>query len=108
MKKLKYRILYKLWVVWHSRLRDVFDLRVVKMWLSRRGCSVAAWFMMRDYYKPASRIYGWAHDIDHKYTERDRPFYHLCCNGNNGGWRTNLCDWLEGKWRALEDELRGY
>lgn len=20
---------------------------------------------------------------------------HMCCNGNAGGWRTDLCDWLE-------------
>ena len=24
-----------------------------------------------------------------------RPWYHLCCNGNAGGWRTRVCDWLE-------------
>ena len=27
--------------------------------------------------------------------EADRPFYHMCCNGNAGGWRTKLCDSLE-------------
>ena len=25
-----------------------------------------------------------------------RPWYHLCCNGNAGGWRTRICDSLEG------------
>ena len=33
--------------------------------------------------------------------EMDRPFYHLCCNGNAGGWRTTLCN-------SLEDYSTGY
>ena len=40
-----------------------------------------------------------------------RPWWHLCCNGNCGGWRTNFCDWLEGYpngWRGLEDRLYPY
>ena len=35
-------------------------------------------------------LYGW-----HGY-HNGRPWYHLCCNGNAGGWRTRVCDWLEG------------
>jgi len=42
------------------------------------------------------------------YTEENRPFYHICCNGNAGGWRTNLCDSLENYstgWRYHESKL---
>ena len=42
------------------------------------------------------------------YTEENRPFYHICCNGNAGGWRTNLCDSLEDYstgWRYHESKL---
>ena len=38
----------------------------------------------------------------------DRPWWHMCCNGDYGGWRTDLCDWLEGGkngWRYLEARL---
>lgn len=30
----------------------------------------------------------------------------LRCNGEKGGWRTDLCDWLETKARAAEDRER--
>lgn len=33
------------------------------------------------------------------YVDESRPRWHMCCNGNKGGWRTALCDWLETKWR---------
>ena len=33
-----------------------------------------------------------------------RPWWHLCCNGNAGGWRTKVCDFLEFTWR--DEELR--
>ena len=38
-------------------------------------------------------------------SEGNRPWYHLCCNGNAGGWRTSLCDMLEDEstgWRYHE------
>jgi hypothetical protein len=28
-------------------------------------------------------------------SDKPRPQWHLCCNGNAGGWRTRVCDWLE-------------
>ena len=54
-----------------------------------------------------SRVYG------HKYSELtdSRPWWHLCCNGDAGGWRTRVCDWLEGYpngWRGLEDRAYPY
>ena len=31
---------------------------------------------------------------DYSYDD-SRPWWHLCCNGNAGGWRTKFCDSLE-------------
>ena len=35
------------------------------------------------------------------FREDSRPFWHFCCNGNAGGWRTWVCD-------SLEDGKTGY
>lgn len=43
------------------------------------------------------RWWGWPHE----YIE-GRPWYQLCCNGNAGGWRTAVCDYMEIKWRNIE------
>jgi len=37
------------------------------------------------------------------YTPRSRWQHPFCCNGNLGGWRTRLCDWLENKARDAEN-----
>lgn len=37
-------------------------------------------------------------------TRGNRPAWHLCCNGDAGGWRTAFCDWLETGWRFSEYE----
>ena len=34
-----------------------------------------------------------------KYITTSRPWWHLCCNGDCGGWRTAVCDHLEHGWR---------
>lgn len=60
-------------------------------------------------YKIKYRLWYWWHCslrrfFDGKYPVgmyHDRPFYHMCCNGNAGGWRTDLCD-------SLEDYSTGY
>tara|TARA_R100001163_G_C5062172_1_gene199158 strand:+ start:234 stop:851 length:618 start_codon:yes stop_codon:yes gene_type:complete len=39
------------------------------------------------------------------YCDESRPWWHICCNGDGGGWRTTVCDWLEYRWRHLEDVL---
>ena len=31
-----------------------------------------------------------------------RPWWHMCCNGDSGGWRTDVCNHLEHTWRAIE------
>lgn len=33
-----------------------------------------------------------------------QPFWG--CNGNEGGWRTDVCDFLEAKWRKLDNESK--
>ena len=38
------------------------------------------------------------------YYTKSRPWYHLCCNGDAGGWRTNLCNYLEDKIRRKHNE----
>jgi len=45
------------------------------------------------------------HVIDYNQMFEDRPWYHPCCNGNRGGWRTSFCDFLEGTWRWHYQEL---
>lgn len=51
------------------------------------------------------RFYGWG--PNQKYMIRNRPWWHLCCNGDTGGWRTHFCDWLEWKWRKTKTYERG-
>ena len=70
---LMYNIKYKLWYIWHCRLRDLYG---------------------GDYY-----------------IMDNRPCWHMCCNGNAGGWRTRFCDWLEDYntgWRYYEYMLENY
>lgn len=43
-----------------------------------------------------------------KYVCQSRPWWHMCCNGDNGGWRTAVCDHLEGTWRHLEAKREGW
>ena len=35
---------------------------------------------------------------------KSRPWWHLCCNGDAGGWRTAFCDHLEVYWRTSPHE----
>ena len=74
---LKYEVFYRLWLFWHVDLRKFFDgfTPTEYGWLGKRRMPYA------------------------KYITESRPRWHLCCNGDNGGWRTGLCDWLEHKWR---------
>ncbi len=49
-------------------------------------------------------LYG----INDGYFGKTRPWYHLCCNGDAGGWRTRLCDALENYdtgYRKYEENL---
>lgn len=73
MDRLNYEIFSRLWIFWHSRARKFFDdVNPRPDWRTSGG------------------YHGW---FSH------RPAWHLCCNGNAGGWRTALCVYLEHKWR---------
>ncbi len=79
MKRFYHKLMCKtfqnLWSFWHKTLRRKFCRR------DRNG-------------RP-----------DYHQMFEDRPWYHLCCNGDEGGWRTDVCDYLEGTWRRHEEEL---
>jgi hypothetical protein len=34
-----------------------------------------------------------------RWFQGDRPRWHMCCNGDAGGWRTKFCNWLEEGFR---------
>jgi len=69
-------------------------------------------------YHVKSFMWSWWHmELPNKFGNRmhwlmnSRPWWHMCCNGDRGGWRTDFCDWLEGYpngWRALEERLDLY
>lgn len=78
MDRLKYELFYRLWRIWHMRLRDYFDS-----------------FTPTEYGTLGRYTLPYA-----KFVCTSRPKWHMCCNGDMGGWRTSLCDYLEGKWRS--------
>lgn len=73
---------YKLWTWWHCDLRRFFDTFDARL----RGKDPNDW------------MYGI------RYAPMNRPWWHLCCNGDAGGWRTKICDILEHRWRDIEDQ----
>lgn len=81
LNQVKYRIYYTLWAYWH-------------MWLRRRFDN-----LHRNTHFNVSQTALFVCD--------SRPWYHLCCNGDAGGWRTDVCNYLEYKWRKLEWQLDG-
>jgi hypothetical protein len=103
MREIQLRILFTLWQWWHSRLRDMFDLRWIHNKAERICIRLGSWCRLNKR-GGALRWYTLAERVRYRYKEPDRPFYHLCCNGNSGGWRTSICDWLEIRWRNLEEE----
>jgi hypothetical protein len=44
-------------------------------------------------------LYDTKGSVNYVCNGRSRPVYHMCCNGNAGGWRTKLCNKLETYWR---------
>jgi hypothetical protein len=104
---MKVWLLRKLWWWWHSKLRRLFDSLPHKnatescSWCHGSGheflgepsepCDLCRGTGRR----PAPPVQYW---MGHS-----RPWWHLCCNGDNGGWRTRVCDYLE-RWRYLEDQ----
>ena len=52
---------------------------------------------------------SWFERIDPEpgmYVCKARPWWHMCCNGDAGGWRTKLCTWLEESWRYSRYQVR--
>lgn len=72
---------YRLWAIWHMRFRQFFD---------------SLTYTEYGYLGTLKLPYA-------KYVCESRPWWHMCCNGNSGGWRTRVCDYLEHKWRAYDD-----
>lgn len=79
---------FRHWAI--SYYRSAFDIKSDKeRWEVLRGIFIShlrgLWYRMK--YAP-------------------RYYLCLCCNGNNGGWRTKFCEWLETKAREAEDKER--
>jgi hypothetical protein len=36
-----------------------------------------------------------------------RPWFHFCCHGNEGGWQTSACKYLENKREKYRDKIEG-
>src|SRR4029079_16131755 len=79
---LRAKIVRWLWECWHMRLRRFFDS-----------------FTPTDYGMLGEMRLPYA-----KYVCTSRPWWHMCCNGDSGGRRTDLCSKLEYYWR-YHDEL---
>ena len=58
---MKWKLYNYIWELWHCRLRHIFD-KIDK----RQRWNLS----MKGY---------------------SRPWWHLCCNGDGGGWRTKFC-----------------
>lgn len=65
-------------------------------------------------YHTLSKLWWWWHCEWRRffdkgvYSVKPHPWWHMCCNGNAGGWRTRVCDMLEGYetgYRKYEDKL---
>ncbi len=54
------------------------------------------------------RLRSWFDGKRHlPYLCKSRPWHHMCCNGDNGGWRTKVCDRLERGWRYTDHYQNG-
>jgi len=69
-----------------ARVLQRYRNTLTPIWLYEAHTKLDSWVVQR-------------HQLD------TRPPYHMCCNGNAGGWRTKLCDYLEEGWRYAEDDL---
>ena len=96
--RVRYEIFYRLWYEWHCRFRTFppFMNKVETIGLARDPKTGKLYnpvvYERRDWIATCSN---------------SRPWWHLCCNGNAGGWRTKLCDYLEGSWRSTDYYSKG-
>ena len=127
--RMVFRIKYKLWNWWHCKLpgrvygygsshnRDTSLLSRLTN-TQFEGYSgyekMGEWCPERKDFIPIPRTSGWKYlplPTPGAWGSDSRPWWHLCCNGDAGGWRTDVCDWLEGYpngWRGLEDRVYLY
>ena len=90
---------HKLWYAWHCDLRQFFD-RFAPLCSTCSHTLETYKELATEGYAPAiSALKIGIHCHHAKYICDSRPWWHLCCNGDNGGWRTRLCDYLEYRWR---------
>lgn len=93
MDKLKYKLFYYLWHIWHSRLRW---FKPFMRWVPPHYDP--------EFYTPeeieALKGTRFEKHGEYQYILDNRPWWHMCCNGDTGGWRTHFCNWLENKWRS--------
>jgi hypothetical protein len=83
--KLKYKVFSYLWTLWHMRWRKYFDS-----------------FTPTTYGQLGEMRLPYA-----KYVTESRPWWHMCCNGDCGGWRTHVCNKLEQGWRYTKTYEEG-
>ena len=77
--------------------------RRLRSWWREKLCYLA-WYYWHIAWRRYFDGWGWLHpDVawrrGNDYALNGRPWHHLCCNGDKGGWRTDVCDWLETRWR---------
>ena len=126
--KMVFHIKYRLWILWHSRLpfrvyghgsshqcdRSLLSRLTNTRFGGRSEPRGREWCPDRCEFVPIPRTSGWKYlplSKPKSYGLDSRPWWHLCCNGDAGGWRTDVCDWLEGYpngWRGLEDRAYPY
>ena len=106
----QYNVLYRLWVVWHCDAKNFFDLFAGYVAVNE-DTDERVWFPT---FRGANRFRIKSQKVNdlafiyvrrHSFWRTGRPCWHLCCNGDAGGWRTKLCDALEGRWRRMEGQI---
>ena len=86
--------------IWVPR-DDVFDTTYSELWERR-------WYRIKLCWKCGSLHRAILSDIGVLFIAIKRKllwWQPLRCNGNAGGWRTSLCEWLEDKARAKYEEM---
>lgn len=72
--------------------------------IDRLKFEVCQWLWVRWHIK----LRNWFDGKQHlPYLCKSRPWHHMCCNGDNGGWRTRVCDRLERGWRYTNHYQQG-
>lgn len=106
--RIKYEVLLRMWEWWHMWLPKMYDDRRASQLrrIYNRACkdlnAVIPEYSRNDEICPMfiphfDDRWGWR-----RARMEDRPAHQLCCNGNHGGWRTRVCDWLETGWRGTK------